>query len=192
MPQNLLLNLSIEFGPIIAFLILSETTSFIFATAVFVALTTLALVASFIERRKVAWFPLIVAVSVIVFGLLTVILKNPFYIIIKDTLYNGAFALILFAGAIKGKGLLKLLFEGLFAITDRGWLILSVRWAFMFTLLAISNEIVRIHVLPEQWIYYKSIATVSTIIFSLYQFRLSKKERLPEANEWGMRIEVQK
>ncbi|MBC7982019.1 hypothetical protein H7X65_03000, partial [Candidatus Parcubacteria bacterium] len=51
-----------------------------------------------------------------------------------------------------------------------------------------SNEIVRMNVPAEQWVYYKGLATLATITFSLYQFRLSKKERLPESSPWGMRI----
>ncbi|MBC7981936.1 septation protein IspZ [Candidatus Parcubacteria bacterium] len=188
MPLKLFLNLAIEFGPIIAFLILSEVGNFLFATLIFVILTAAALIVGFIERREVAWFPLIVAVTVIFFGTLTVVFKNPFYIIIKDTLYNGAFALILFAGCFRGKGLLEPLFRGLFAMTEKGWLVLSYRWAVMFALLAISNEIVRMNVPAEQWVYYKGLATLATITFSLYQFRLSKKERLPESSPWGMRI----
>lgn len=186
--KKVLLNLSIEFGPIIVFSIISEKMNFITATAIFVGLTFVALVAGFIERRKIAWFPLIVAGSVITFGVLTVIFENPFFIIFKDTLYNSAFAIVLFIGVAKKKGLLKKLFDGLFSMTDKGWLVLSYRWAIMFTLLAISNEIARANLTPAQWVNFKVLATVTTAVFSLYQFRLSRKERLPESTAWGMSI----
>ncbi len=188
MIPKLILNLSIEFGPIIAFLIASELTTFIKATTIFVILTFIALIAGFIERRELAWFPLIVAISVIGFGLLTVIFDNPFFIIIKDTIYNGLFALTLLVGLAFNRSLLKPLFRGLFSMTDKGWRILTFRWAIMFVLLTISNEIARIYLVPENWIIYKGLATLATIIFSLYQFRLSKKERSPDSTPWGMRV----
>ncbi len=188
MLKKALLSLSIEFGPIVVFSILSEKIDFILATAIFVLLTIVAFIAGLVERKRVAWFPLIVAVLVVGFGLLTVLLENPFFIIIKDTLYNGVFALVLFIGLAFGKGLLKPLFDSLFAMTNRGWKILSYRWAIMFTLLAIGNEIARANLNPTEWVNYKIIATVCTAAFSLYQFKLSKKHRLPESTEWGMVI----
>lgn len=188
MLKKALLNLSIEFGPIVVFSILSEKIDFILATAIFVALTVVALIAGLVERKRLAWFPLIVALLVVGFGMLTVFLKNPFFIIIKDTFYNGVFALILFVGLIFGKGLLKPLFDSLFAMSDRGWQILSFRWAIMFVLLTIGNEIARANLSPSEWVNYKICATLITATFSLYQFKLSKKHRLPNSTEWGMAI----
>lgn len=188
MIKKLLLNLSIEFGPIIVFLITSEILSFMTAVLIFVGLTALSLIAGFIERRELAWFPLIVGISVIGSGLLTVAFDNPFFIIFKDTLYNGAFALVLFIGLAYGKSLLYPLFKGLFAMSAAGWRVLTFRWATLFTILTIANEVARINLTAQEWVVYKGVATLVTIIFSLYQFRLAKKERLPEATSWGMRI----
>jgi intracellular septation protein A len=58
----------------------------------------------------------------------------------------------------------------------------------MFVLLAIGNEIARANLTPSNWVNYKILATVATAAFSLYQFRLSKKCRLPHSTEWGMVI----
>lgn len=186
--KKLFINLFIEFGPIVGFLIASESTTFIKATALFVALTIIALILGFTERKSLAWFPLIVAIIIIAFGLLTIIFDNPFFMIIKDTLYNGIFALVLFGGLYYGKLFLKILFGGMFAMTDYGWRVLTMRWAMMFTLLAVTNEIARFYFDEYGWVNYKFVATLVTMAFSLYQFRLSKKERLPEATQWGMRI----
>jgi intracellular septation protein len=185
---KLILNLGIEFGPIIAFLIASEFLPFFPAVSIFVLLTIIAMIVGQIERKSFAWFPFIVGISVVLSGTLTVILKEPFYIIIKDTIYNGLFAVVLIIGLYYKKSLLKPLFEGLFSMTEEGWRILTIRWTIMFILLTIGNEIARINLTPEDWVMYKTLATVATIIFSLYQFKLSKKERLPESSPWGMRM----
>lgn len=192
MLRPLLFSVLIEFGPIIAFLIASETTSFICATAIFVGLTALALVVGIFERKAIAWFPLIVAVSVISFGVLTIVFHDPFFIMIKDTLYNGGFAVILFAGLLFGRPLLKPLFSSLFAMTDKGWKTLTWRWTIVFAILAVANEVARAALTPEAWAMYKGVATAATIVFSLTQFPLARKERLPEASAWGMRIPPKK
>lgn len=186
--KKMLLGLGIEFGPILVFFLTVERINFITATSIFVGLTIIALIAGFIERKKLAWFPLIVGISVLVFGIATILFEDPFFIIFKDTLYNGIFAIVLFWGLAYKKGLLKPLFGSLFAMSDTGWRILSLRWAWLFTLLAVSNEIVRVHLTSETWVSYKLVTTLITIVFSLYQFKLARKERLPEANAWGMRV----
>jgi intracellular septation protein len=73
-------------------------------------------------------------------------------------------------------------------MSDEGWRILSLRWAIMFTILAIGNEIARASFSPEVWVDYKILATLTTAAFSLYQFKLSKKYRLDKSTEWGMVI----
>ena len=131
---------------------------------------------------------IIVGIIIIAFGTLTVVLKDPFYLIVKDTIYNAVFALVLFTGLYFDRPLLQPLFKGLFSMTKKGWMILSFRWAITFTLLAISNEFARMYLSPEKWVIYKGLATLATIAFSLYQFKLSKSERLPDSTPWGMRV----
>ena len=183
-----IINLTIEFGPIVAFVILAEFTDFITSTAVFVVLTSIALVASFYERKSFAVFPIVVAISVVFFGLLTVITEDPFFFIIKDTLYNGMLAIAVAVSLYLKKPLLKTFFKDTFDITDLGWTILTRRWGCMFAFIAISNEITRVNMTAEMWVIYKIFVTIVTAIFGFYQFTLSKKYRSPNSSAWGMRI----
>lgn len=179
----------IEFGPIVAFFLTSEYIGLIKSTALFVGLTAVALTVSYGRDRRVALFPLLAGLSVIIFGVLTVALKDPFFIIIKDTVYNGLFAIAIAIGLYCYKRpILKDLFSSLFHMTEKGWTILSFRWMVMFTLLTLSNEVVRQVLSPEAWVNYKMIATFSTIVFGFYQITLSKRERMPDSNKWGMNI----
>lgn len=177
----------VEFGPIFVFFLTSEWLGFIPATELFVGLTGLALLVAYARDRRIALFPLIAGLSVIAFGALTVFLDDPFYLIIKDTIYNGIFALILAIGLYRfKKPLLKNLFSSLFLMTDKGWMILSKRWMITFALLALSNEVAWRIFDPSEWIIYKMCATFVTLVFGLYQLTLSRRERLPESNRWGM------
>jgi len=179
----------IEFGPIVVFFLTAEYTGLVHATALFVFLTSLALIASYSKDRRIALFPLLAGLSVIIFGLLTVLLHDPFFIIIKDTVYNGLFALAIAIGLYKYKRpIIKDLFSSLFHMTDKGWVILSKRWLVMFVLLTVSNEIARHSIDPRTWVNYKMLATLTTIVFGLYQITLSKRERMPNSNKWGMNV----
>lgn len=186
--SKFLFGVGVEFGPIIVFLIVSIFLSFNNSVLIFVITTIIALLANYIQNKRLAWFPIIVALTIVVFGLLSYFLDNPFFIIFKDTLYNLIFGVILFVGLYYEKNFLKPLFDMLFSMSDRGWDILAFRWACIFIALAISNEIARMILTSEQWIIYKGISTLVTTIFSLYQFTLAKTHRLPGSSPWGINI----
>ena len=185
--KKLFIGLSIEFGPIVVFFLTAPKMGFMPSTGLFVFLTTLSLAYAFIKERRVAYFPLIAGLSVTLSGIATLAFNEPLFLIVKDTIYNGAFAIVLFVGLLKRKGLLKPLFRSLFAMNDTGWKILSFRWAILFVLLAIGNEIVWRNYTEITWVAYKGYSTFATIIFAVYQFRLAKKYRLPDSNAWGMK-----
>ncbi len=192
MYKNIAISWSIEFGPIVIFFIalsfLGDTDKgFITSTTIFSILTAVALYASYIYEKRIAWFPLIAGLSVITFGVLTFIFKEPALFILKDTLYNGFFAVFLLGGAYMRKGLLKKLFVALFDMSDRGWFILSVRWGVFFLLLAIFNEISWRFFGRDAWVIYKFWSTIATVVFGFYQITLSKKYRNETASPWGMR-----
>jgi intracellular septation protein len=178
MLKKFLFGVGVEFGPIIVFLIVSTFLSFNNSVLVFVIATIIALFVNYLQNKRLAWFPIIVALTIVVFGLLSYFLDNPFFIIFKDTLYNLLFGLTLFIGLYYKKNFLKPLFETLFSMTDRGWDILAFRWACIFIALAFSNEIARMILTSEQWVIYKGISTLITTAFSLYQFTLAKTHRL--------------
>lgn len=193
MYKTIVISWSIEFGPIAVFFIalsfLGETDSgFIQATGIFTALTAVALAASYKIEKRIAWFPLIAGLSVIAFGILTLLTQNPIFFIVKDSIYNGAFGLFLLCGAVFNKGLLKPLFAALFDMSDRGWFILSVRWGVFFLLLAIFNEIIWREFGRDAWVMYKFWSTIATVVFGFYQITLSRKHRNDGASAWGMRI----
>jgi intracellular septation protein len=193
MHKNIWINWSVEFGPIVLFFvslkILGENPAgFVFSTALFTGATILALLIAYLQDKRIALFPIISGVFVVAFGITTVYFNQPYVFIIKDSIYNGFFAILLLIGIIKKKGLLKPFFGALFDITDEGWKILSFRWMIMFILLLVSNEFVWRTFSLEVWVMYKFIATITTIVFGSYQIFLAKKFRNPTASAWGMRI----
>lgn len=185
---ELISNAISEFAPITTFIVVSEIYGFMDGLYALIIVSTISLVFSWYIEKRVPKFGLIATLGILMFGLLAIISNDPFYIIIKDTLYALSFGLTILVGIIFNRSYLKVLFGDFFAMTDKGWKILTVRWAVFFFILALSNEIARQFLTSNAWIYYKFISVLITWIFAFYQFTLAKRERLPEANEWGLKI----
>jgi len=179
-----------EFAPILTFVIIAETHGFHTGLIWLVIVAMLSLVFSWVIERRVPKFGLVASGTILLFGMMSIVTNNEFYIIIKDTLYASSFGLALLGGLIFKRSYLQALFGDFFAISDRGWFILTIRWTIFFLLLAVSNEIARRALVPELWIYYKLAAVVATNVFGFSQFILTRRERLPEANEWGLRVKA--
>jgi intracellular septation protein len=191
-PNELLglsLNLVIEFGPLVLFLVMFEFFNFMVATLILVITTIAVMVFGYFFQKRIALFPIFASGSVVVFGGATLIFDNANFIIVKDSLFYGIFGLAIVGGLLFNHLVLKKLFFRLFAISDRGWRMISWRWGVFMILLAISNEIFRIGFSEEIWIRYKTYALFALIIFSGFQLLLSRKERLlAKSNAWGFRV----
>lgn len=185
----------IQFGPITIFFLVFEASgqNFFAATAVLMAAVIIAAAFSWYRSRAIAWFPVWSASFVLVFGGATLYQADPQWLIVKDTLYDGFFGFAILISLVFRRNLLRKFFMPLFAITDKGWHTLAVRWALFFLLSATLNEIVRRTVTPEVWVYYKIANTIVLIGFGLSQLRLTGRERLLREGNWlGLRLTQQK
>lgn len=178
--------LLIEFGPLIAFFSVSAWLTFIPATTVLVSTTLLALIVAGIKQRRLAFFPLLAGLTILIPGSITIITHNPSYLIFKDTWYNGVLGFAILLGLLLDRVILKSMFSSLFHITEQGWKRVSVLWAIMFGILALSNQLIGTHFSEEAWLAYKMIATALTIVFALYLFTIARQHKLPGATYWGM------
>lgn len=183
-----IINSLTEVVPIALFVLFTETVSFSFGVKVLVVSALIALAISYFLEKRLPYFGLFAATTILFFGLLTLIFDNPAFIILKDTLYYFFFALLIAVSLWYKKPALRFFFKDYFLITGRGWRILSMRWLFFFIALGVGNEIARATLTPEMWAVYKGVALLATWAFGFYQLKLTKKERLPEGSAWGLRI----
>jgi intracellular septation protein len=186
--RRLLINTLCEFGPIVAFIVLFEIKDFMAGVVAMMIATTVALFALWHLERHIPIFALISSASVLFFGGISLFFDIPSMFILRDTIFDAVFGFILLASVWYGKPLFKYIFRGVFAITDAGWHSLSLRWGFFFIFLAIMNEWVRQMLSPEDWVVAKIIIIISSLLFGSYQLTLTKKERLPTASPWGIRV----
>jgi intracellular septation protein len=151
--------------------------------------TSIAVAAAIIRDRRLALFPLFGFSMVMFFGSISLFIHDKHFFILRDTIADLTFGTILLVSLILKRPALRPMFEATFAITKEGWTKLTFRWLILYYVIGFSNEFIRrTHSVPF-WVDFKLISVIITILFGLYQFRLTARTRIPgESNKWGLRI----
>jgi intracellular septation protein len=156
------------------------------ATGLLMAASILAIAASYVLTRRLAWAPLVTTVIVVIFGGLTLILNNDTFIKMKPTIIEGLFSAALWIGLLLKRPLLHhVLGEGL-RLDDSGWRRLEFRLAVFFAAMAILNEIVWRTMSTDAWINFKVFGLAGlTAAFMILQAPLIRRHQLPESLTTG-------
>lgn len=174
--------LLLELGPLAIFFFVNSQYGIFTGTAAFMIATVIALTASRYFFGRIPLMPLISGVFILIFGALTIVLNDELFIKIKPTIVNSIFASALFGGLIFGQPLLRYLFGEVFRLTDRGWFILTFRWACFFVVLAILNEVVWRNFSNDFWIGFKLFGVMPlTLVFAVAQVGVLKRYELKPA-----------
>lgn len=182
-----LVSLAVEFGPVVVFFVAAQYMDFYAATGTLIAATFAALVTALIRDRRIPYFAFISSAFVLLFGFVTIAYSDPFWIQFEYTLYNAVFGIAIMAALPFGKPLLKPLFQSTFLMSDRGWKILSFRWAVFFLATAAGNEYFLRFTSEAAWVRYRFGAAIILCVFGFSQFFLARRERLPHASPWGLK-----
>lgn len=162
-------NILVDYGPIVLFFLvyrhyspddktasLQEVAAVIYGTVAFMAGAVVALGVSLVKFRRVSPMLGLSTALIVVFGGLTVLLHDQFFIQIKPTVIYLLFGLALLGGWLKGKALLKILLEAAFeGLDDAGWMKLSRNWGWFFLVLAALNEGFRMFLSFGGWLQAK-------------------------------------
>lgn len=165
--------LAIELGPLLVFFAANAAGGIYTGTASFMVATVTALAFAGIRYRKVPIMPLISGVLVLVFGGLTLYLRDATFIKVKPTIVYLLFAIMLTSGLVMKKPVLELLLGQALSLTQEGWRKLTYRWIGFFILMAIVNEAVWRNFSTEVWISFKAFGFLPlTLIFAVSQMPL--------------------
>jgi intracellular septation protein len=135
-----------------------------------VAGSAVAFVIGFVFERRIAPIPLLAGGVALVFGVLTVVFKDQRFIMIKPTVINLAFAVVLLGGYAMGKSPIKLLMGEAMALPEAGWRRLTLRYGLFFLTLALLNEAVWRTQPAETWVWFKFPGlAILTVLFSFSQ-----------------------
>ena len=174
--------LALDLGPLLIFFAAFKHLGIFGATAAFMAAVLAALLIGWLLDKRLSPMPLFTAVLVVVFGGLTLYLKNDVFIKMKPTVLYGFFGAVLLGGLRFNRLFIKYVFAQAFELTESGWRQLTWRWGVFFLLLAAVNEAVWRNTSDDVWVSFKVWGIIPLIfVFALAQTRLVIKHQAPDA-----------
>lgn len=175
--------------PVIAFFIVYKSTGdLILATGVIVAGCVLTTILEFALKRTISRMQIFMVVAVLVFGIPTVLLKDPTIIKWKVTAVNLIFASLIFIFQyLLKKNPLGFLFGRELKIPDDCWTFLASSWMIFFIFAAALNVVIAFY-LPSifgiseseaesLWVDYKTFGNaILNLIFAIISMLLLVKK----------------
>jgi intracellular septation protein len=145
--------LLVDIGPAAVFMLaynlgrgIAGDAAIYWATGLFMAATALALAWAFFAQKRFP--PMLVVTFVIVtgFGGMTIYLQDPIFVYIKPTIINLLFSFTILGCFAFGFNVWKALFGSIYQMPEHAWVMLGIRWALFFALLAFINEVLWRHI----------------------------------------------
>lgn len=198
-PKSSWLNLAVDYGPLIVFLLTywyfspeesGDPVGTLFAvirsTGAFIVAAIVALAVSKWRLGSVSRMLWLSTILIVGFGGLTILLRDPLYVQLKPTVLYAFFGVVLLIGWWQGKALLQWLLEAAFeGLSSEGWLKLSRNWAIFFFFLAALNEGLRYYLTFGDWLAAK--LWVFMPLSFLFTF-----SQIPMLLKHGMSVEAEK
>lgn len=166
------LRMALDFGPVLTFFVVNfmapAPLGIFYATGAFMAAMAVAMTISWAKSGKISPMLLFSGVMVLVFGGVTLWLRDETFIKIKPTIYYVFIASILIFGLWAKKPTLKSLLGSAYpGLTDRGWDLLSRNWAIFFLAMAVLNEAVWRNSSTDFWVGFKLWGAIPlTLVFA--------------------------
>jgi len=191
------LKLALELGPVLAFFVAygrlkdqsftilgSDYSGFIVVTALFIPLLILTTGIVWALTGKLSKMQVATVVLVVIFGGLSVWLKDERFFKMKPTMIYLLFAGILGFGLWRGQSYLKLVMEDALPMQGIGWMILTRRVTLFFLGLAVANEVIWRTMSTESWVTFKTFGlTAALFAFFMTQGRLMEKYGVKDSAE---------
>ena len=162
--------LLLDLGPLLVFFTSFRFFGIFAATAAFMVAILAALALGFALERRLSPMPIFTAILVLIFGGLTLYLKNEMFIKIKVTVLYSFFGAVLIGGLGFNRLFIKYVFAQAFELDETGWRQLTWRWGLFFIALAVLNEAVWRNASTEMWVNFKTWGVIPLIfLFALAQ-----------------------
>ncbi len=151
--------LLLDLGPLIVFFAGFKYLGIFGATAAFMAAVMISLCVGFVLEKRLSPMPLFTALLVLIFGGLTLYLKNDIFIKMKPTVLYAFFGATLIGGLSFKRLFIKYVFAQAFELDETGWRQLTWRWGIFFLALAVLNESVWRNASTAAWVSFRSGAS---------------------------------
>ncbi len=160
----------LDFLPIILFAIGYKVGGIYLATGVLMAATVVQMAIIYAIDKKLSAMQQATLVLMLVFGGLTLALRNEAFIKWKFTILHGAIGLVL-AAALWGmrKNLLKLLLGAQIELPENAWHQLCIIWIVYFVSMAVLNAYVAVAFDTNTWVNFKLGSVGLLLLFAVGQ-----------------------
>ena len=174
----------LEFGPLVLFFITNYVAGIFYGTAILVVATVLALGISWKLDKRIPLAPALGCVAVVIFGTLTLIYEDEFFIKIKPTVISALFAIGLAVGQLWGRNPLKSLLGGQMHMHDEGWRKMTYIWMVMFVTTALANEIAWRTLSTDAWVNFKVFGlTGLSLVFAIATVPVMTKYQIETSDQ---------
>lgn len=143
------------------------------ATAAVMAATVICVGIGWARERRVPMLGIVTVVMVLALGGLSLFFHDDVFIKIKPTIGKLLFAAALLAGLLLHPTVLERALGSFVFLTDRGWRVLTFRWAGLAVFWAISNEVARRVLSTDDWVTYVSVLSIASIASYIIATRLT-------------------
>jgi intracellular septation protein len=175
-----LLRLAIDYLPLVIFFgvykyasptdskdMIGTLAAIIKSTSAFVAAIIVAAIVSRLVFKRIAPMMWITLILVVGFGGLTIWFHDPLFVMYKPTVVYTVLAALLFAGLMRGRPMLKYVFEaGYDGLSDEGWLKFSRNWAWFFLVLAVLNTAIVVYLGVPGWDLWLKTKVIGVPLFT--------------------------
>ncbi len=166
-----------EFIPILSFFMAYEFTKGNFFTSTFVMMLTTIIYTfyTFHKEKRIPYLALFISLETTFFGSLTLFLKDPVYVQMRDSFYDIILGVTILITGYLDAPVIKKFFGHIFNLEDALWKKLSYQWAAFLLTFGVTNEYIRRHFTENIWVDYKFVVFSITVTFALYLFWKYKK-----------------
>jgi intracellular septation protein len=175
--------MALELGPIVLFfagymklrdqtvtLFGTDYSGFLVMTAAFIPLMIITTGLLWWLTGKLSKMQIATVVLVVVFGGLSVWLKDERFFKMKPTMIYLLFGGALGFGLLRGQSYLRLVMEEALPLQPEGWMILTRRLCAFFFALAVANELIWRSFSTEVWVNFKTFGlTAALFLFFMTQ-----------------------
>jgi intracellular septation protein len=182
-----------DLGPIAVFVIAfnvlqrieaTKDNAVYIATGLFIAATLAAIAYHRSRSGRVPPVLIVTGVLVVIFGGLTLLLRDETFIQIKPTVVNGFYVVAILGALAFRQNIWKLLFGHAFRLPDRIWNILALRWAGFFAFMALLNEYIRLNYSFEFWLNTRPLVVFPLVLlFALINTPIALKHTITDEAE---------
>lgn len=161
-----------DFFPVLLFFVAYKLADIFVATAVAIAASALQLGWVWYRQRRFETMHVVTFLLIAVLGGATLYLQDEWFIKLKPTLVNWAFALAFLGSQWFGarKSIAERLMGHAFEIPSDMWRWVNLSWVTFFTLMGAANLVVARLVDTDTWVNFKLFGMTSlTLVFALLQ-----------------------